>query len=74
MGSVVPGSVGSVVPGLLGFSGFSGLGPTGVGRGFSPVFPVFSTVTVSAVPVSLAPGMVYLPLALVRISLPSLTV
>ena len=37
-------------------------------------FSVFSTVTVSAVPVSFAPGMVYWPLALVRISLPSLTV
>ena len=40
----------------------------------SGVFVVFSTVTINAVPVSFAPGMVYLPSALVRISSPSLTV
>ena len=40
----------------------------------SGVFSVFSTVTVSAAPVSFAPGMVYWPLVLVRVSLPSLTV
>ena len=40
----------------------------------SGAFSAFSTVTVSAAPVSLAPGMVYLPLALVRVSSPSLTV
>ena len=40
----------------------------------SGVFSVFSTVTINAVPVSFAPGMVYWPLVLVKVSLPSLTV